>query len=181
MKVGQVAVAAAIVAWLLTANSMATVRAAGPLDANAQRFRESMGFATDPAVLSAQSMTQTSQQKYGVPLTGIEEADIDGRIVLQESLTPLVDFVNAHSDVLGGVWLDQTATGGRGAMVNITSINGADPNLLRKAAALVPAGTAIALPKGESVARRAPGHFRKRGARRFVPPADYISIGRVPT
>lgn len=126
-----------------------TARDTGPdfLNANAQRFRESMGFSTDPALLATMSMTITSQQKYGVPLTRAEEADIDARITLQESLLPLVDFANAHDDVMGGVWLDQTATHGHGAMINVALTDRADQRLVAQAAALIPAGVAVAYPK----------------------------------
>ena len=126
-----------------------TARDTGPdfLNANAQRFRESMGLSTDPALLATMSMTITSQQKYGVPLTRAEEADIDARITLQESLLPLVDFANAHDDVMGGVWLDQTATHGHGAMINVALTDRADQRLVAQAAALIPAGVAVAYPK----------------------------------
>ena len=48
---------------------------------------------------------------------------------------------------MGGVWLDQTATHGHGAMINVALTDRADQRLVAQAAALIPAGVAVAYPK----------------------------------
>jgi hypothetical protein len=116
-------------------------RAAVSVDPDAQRFRESMGFSTDPDTLAGYSMTATSVQKYGVPLTKAEEEDVDGRIAMQESLGPLVDFANQNSEAMGGIWLDQAVSHGHGATIALASTRETSQELLAQATALVPPGS----------------------------------------
>lgn len=123
----------------------ALARAATGTDSDSLRFRATFGLTQDPKVLSDDAFTATSVEKYGVPLTTDEEKDIDERFALRDQLDSLVAFVQGHADVLGGVWLDQTASLGHGTIVTVGITNQADDESLSQLASLVPDGTDVAL------------------------------------
>ncbi len=104
--------------------SASPVAAQAPNARGAIEFRESFGLDSDQAHLDHLVASRTSVERWGVPLSVAEEEDLDERVRIQESLTPLADWAEANPDATGGVWLDQTASRGSGVVVRVGVLPG---------------------------------------------------------
>lgn len=75
--------------------------------ADAIRYRTEMGLNAEPDFVATIERDASADRSFGVALTPIELADINARMAVQEAIGPLAEFVDEHSDSLGGWYLDQ--------------------------------------------------------------------------
>ena len=106
---------------------------------DAIRFRTDSGLDADPTyVANIMADPSASSSAYGFALTSAEQADLDARVALENKMWPLEDYITAHPDTYGGIWIDQK----HGGTVAIEMV-GSPPALPAEAAALVPLGANV--------------------------------------
>ena len=106
--------------------------------ADAIRYRTEMGLNAEPDFVATIERDASADRSFGVALTPIELADINARMAVQEAIGPLAEFVDEHSDSLGGWYLDQL----KHAQIAILGTSGAG-DAISAAQALAPKGATV--------------------------------------
>jgi hypothetical protein len=110
----------------------------------ADAFRAELGLPSAQLALTLANVSPSSVDKWGIPLTATEEADLDQRAVLQEQLGDAQAMVASNGDRLGGTWLDQRAGNGKGFVMVVAFKKDIDEALLEKIRSVVPQGVKVA-------------------------------------
>ncbi len=97
-------------------------------------FRKIYGFSTDPDVIHAVLADPYPNCDWGIPLTDAESAEINRRSGVAQEINGLNEYILHHSDVFGGLYIDNPAGG---IVVLLTIATTPDANLA-EAEGLIP-------------------------------------------
>jgi hypothetical protein len=99
-------------AALVIAGANATALAADPEIGSAIGFRTAFGLRADPAYVRSVALDSgSSSERWDVPLTAAEEAEMARRTSFQEDLDGLLAVGSSRADIFGGLRIDQPAGG----------------------------------------------------------------------